>query len=143
MSKSTGILRGWIIKLPSKKQLMESFYLFWTHGYSWHRHSIYVHLSHVTTVAIHVHHIVGCRVPWMTELLLWKRTREHKIDLSKGTLDLYSLSLFVCILCVYSSSVKCQHFITTNILFTFNQKTLRNLSILLFRCIKFLPGDLF
>lgn len=49
---------------------MSAVFLLRAHGHARHGHGVHVHLSHGTTAAIHVHHIICCRIPLVGKLLL-------------------------------------------------------------------------
>lgn len=52
---------------------MSAVFLIRTHWHARHGHGGHGHLSQVTTTAVHVHHVVCCRVPLGSKLLLGKR----------------------------------------------------------------------
>lgn len=52
---------------------MSAVFLIRTHGHAGHGHGGHSHLSQVPTTAVHVHHVVCCRVPLGSKLLLGER----------------------------------------------------------------------
>lgn len=59
-----------VICTVSPTREMSAVFLIGAHGHARHGHGGHGHLSQVPTAAVHMHHVVGCRVPLGSKLLL-------------------------------------------------------------------------